>query len=172
MQSNLKRANFKRAILKVLLGLFLVSAFALGGYRLQAAHPETTDHLMILPREMKWADAPPSLPPGAKVALMEGDPTQKGPFTMRLQLPANYRIPAHHHPTDEHVTVISGSLYMGLGDRLDTTKGRALTPGSFALMKTGIRHFAYTRKPAVIQLHGVGPWGIVYVDPKEDPRNR
>ncbi|MBW3623734.1 MAG: cupin domain-containing protein [Armatimonadetes bacterium] len=127
---------------------------------------------MILPQDLRWTDAPPSLPPGAKIALMEGDPTREGAFTMRIRLPANYRIPAHHHPADEHVTVISGSFYMGLGDRLDTTRGRALSPGSFAMMKAGTRHFAFTRKPAVIQLHGIGPWGIVYVDPKDDPRKR
>ena len=153
------------------LGL-LLSLATLGGYRLEAAHEETPDHLMILPRDLKWVNAPPSLPPGAKAALMEGNPAQSGPFTMRIKLPANYRIPAHHHPADEHVTVTSGSFYMGLGERLDTAKGKPLTAGSFALMKAGTRHFAYTRRPAVIQLHGMGPWGIIYVNPAEDPRNR
>jgi quercetin dioxygenase-like cupin family protein len=91
---------------------------------------------------------------------------------MRLKLPANYRIPAHWHPADEHVTVLSGTFHMGMGDKLDTAKGKALGVGSFALMPAKARHFAYTNEETIIQLHGMGPWGINYVNPADDPRKK
>ena len=91
---------------------------------------------------------------------------------MRLQLPANYRIPAHWHPADEHVTVMSGTLTMGMGDKLDETKGTPLTAGSFALMPSKMNHFAFAKAATVIQLHGMGPWGITYVNAADDPRKK
>lgn len=129
-------------------------------------------HVMATPGDLKWADAPPSLPPGAKAAILEGDPAKPGLFTMRLQLPANYRIPAHWHPADEHVTVMSGTLTMGMGDKLDETKGTPLAAGSFALMPSKTNHFAFAKAATVIQLHGMGPWGITYVNAADDPRKK
>jgi len=129
-------------------------------------------HVMVAPADLKWSDGPEGLPAGAKVALLEGDPAKKGLFTVRIQMPANYRIPAHWHPADEHVTVISGDLRMGLGEKLDTAQSTALPPGGFALMPTGVRHFAWTAKETLIQLHGMGPWGITYVNPADDPRKK
>jgi mannose-6-phosphate isomerase-like protein (cupin superfamily) len=128
-------------------------------------------HVMITPDECVWKDGPPSLPPGAKVAALEGDMAAAGPFTVRAILPAGYRIPAHFHPADEHVTVLSGSLHMGLGDKLDTSKGRVLPRGGFAVMPAGVHHFAWTDEKTELQIHGVGPWGITYIDPATDPRN-
>jgi quercetin dioxygenase-like cupin family protein len=91
---------------------------------------------------------------------------------MRLKLPANYRIPAHWHPADEHVTVISGTFNMGTGDVLDTTTGKTLPAGSFALMPAQMHHFAWTSEETVLQLHGVGPWQIHYINPADDPRTQ
>lgn len=130
------------------------------------------DHIMLTPKELQWQPGPDSLPPGAQIAVLEGNPTSSGPFTFRLRVPAGYQIPAHYHPQIEHVTVISGSFYMGTGDRLDTSRGKALTPGSFAVMQIGTRHYAWTDQEAIVQIHGIGPWGITYVDPTTDPRNR
>jgi quercetin dioxygenase-like cupin family protein len=129
-------------------------------------------HVMVSPGDLQWADAPPSLPAGAKLAVIEGDPSKAGLFTMRLKAPANYRIPAHWHPADEHVTVISGTFYMGMGDKLDVAEGKGLGAGSFAVMPAKTQHFAYTNEEAVIQLHGVGPWGIHYVNAADDPRKK
>lgn len=134
-----------------------------------AADPGT--HMMMVPGELKWADLP-SLPPGAKIAVVEGPLNEAAPFTFRVKLPANYMIPAHWHPAIEHVTVISGTLNMGMGDKLDKAKTRALTPGGFAVMQPKTEHFVWTRKETVIQVHGVGPWGITYVDPADDPRKK
>jgi quercetin dioxygenase-like cupin family protein len=129
------------------------------------------DHQMVVPSEMKWGDVP-SLPPGAKVAVLEGPLNETKPFTMRLKLPANYRIPAHYHSAIEHVTVISGTFNMGTGDRLDVAKTRPLAAGSLAIMQPGTRHFAWTKEATEIQVHGVGPWTITYVEPADDPRRK
>ena len=129
-------------------------------------------HSMVLPADLEWADVP-SLPPGAKIAVMEGPMGEAGSFTARIRLPANYRVPAHWHPAVERVSVLSGTLYMGLGEALDTAKAMAVPAGGFAVMQSRTPHFAYTTsEPVEFQLHGVGPWGITYVNPADDPRTR
>lgn len=129
-------------------------------------------HTMVSPAELKWVDIP-SLPPGAKIAVMEGPMNEAVPFTARLRFPANYRIPAHWHPAIEHVSVLSGTFYMGVGEVLDVAKGMALPAGGFAVMQIKQPHFAYTtNQPVEIQLHGMGPWGITYINPADDPRKK
>ncbi len=130
-----------------------------------------SDHMMATPDELKWVDIP-SLPPGAKLAVIEGPINQAGPVTFRLRLPANYQIPAHWHPAIEHVTVISGTFNMGTGDKLDQTKSRALTAGSVAIMQPKTNHFAWTKDETIVQVHGMGPWGVTYVNPADDPRKQ
>jgi quercetin dioxygenase-like cupin family protein len=134
------------------------------------SHGHAAGHVMFAPAEARWADGPPSLPKGAKFQTLEGDPQKEGLFTMRLWLPSGYRVPAHWHPADEHVTVISGTFHMGMGDKLDTSAGKTLPAGSFVVMPAGSRHFAYVNEETVVQLHGMGPWGINYVNPADDPR--
>ena len=129
-------------------------------------------HVMLTPAEMKWGDAPSSLPPGAKAAVIEGDPAKAGPFTLRIQVPANYRIPPHWHPAVEHVTVLSGAFHVGMGDKIEETKAKTLTQGSFMAMPAKTNHFAFTKVATEIQLHGTGPWGITYVNPADDPRKK
>jgi quercetin dioxygenase-like cupin family protein len=128
------------------------------------------DHIFITESEVVWKDAPPVLPAGAKIAVLEGDPAKPGPFTLRLQFPAGYRVPPHWHPADEHVTVISGSVAIGMGETFDEAALKELGVGGFAMMRTGTRHFARSKDGAVIQLHGIGPWGLTYVNPADDPR--
>lgn len=130
------------------------------------------EHRYFTPTDIKWSDAPPSLPKGAKVDVLEGDLASPGPFTMRVMLPAGYKVPPHFHPGIEHVTVLSGSFFMALGDRWDESKGHEMTAGSFGYMAAGARHYAWTKKPTVLQIHGMGPWGITYVNPTDDPRNQ
>lgn len=130
------------------------------------------EHVLVNSKELKWVDGPPTLPAGAKMAVIEGDP--KAPnalFTARFKLPANYKIMPHSHPADEHVTVISGTFNMGMGETFDAKKATALSAGGFAVMPKDHKHFAFTKGEVVIQLHGVGPWGITYVNPADDPRN-
>lgn len=118
-----------------------------------------------------WQDGPGSLPPGAKLAVLEGDPAKDGPFTMRAVLPDGYRIPPHWHPKVEHVTVISGTFRLGMGEKFDESAMQDLPTGAFAHWPAGMRHFAAARGETVLQIHGVGPWGINYVNPADDPRS-
>ncbi|MNK90190.1 hypothetical protein D3C87_1102340 [compost metagenome] len=130
-----------------------------------------SDHVMKTPKEITWADGPPSLPAGVKAAILYGDPAAAGPFGMRLKFPAKYKVGPHTHPQDENVTVISGTLMMATGS---DTKAKMMTlpAGSFASMKTGTQHFVRTDKETIVQLNGMGPWGITYVNPDDDPRHK
>jgi hypothetical protein len=145
--------------------------FALGVLNAGMAGADPAAHVMVTPGDLKWADVP-SLPPGAKVAVIEGPMSEAVPFTVRLRLPADYKIPAHWHPAIEHVTVISGQFNMGVGDKLDTSKTHTLPPGAVAIMQPKTNHFAWTKEETVVQLHGVGPWGVTYVNPADDPRKK
>ncbi|MES2571116.1 MAG: cupin domain-containing protein [Verrucomicrobiota bacterium] len=124
-----------------------------------------------LPTEPNWKEGPAALPAGAKVALLEGDPAREGPFTLRLLFPDGYRIPPHTHPKVEHVTVISGIFHLGMGEKFDQSSGHSMPAGSFGFWPAGMKHFAWTTGETIIQLHGVGPWAIHYLNPADDPRN-
>ena len=136
-----------------------------------ASWAESAHHMMATPDELKWADVP-SVPAGAKVAVIEGPLNEAGPITFRLKFPADYKLPAHWHPGIEHVTVISGTFHMGAGDKLDASKTKPLSAGSVAIMQPKTHHFAYTKEETIVQVHGVGPWAITYVNPADDPRKK
>jgi hypothetical protein len=136
-----------------------------------ASWAESTHHIMVTPDELKWADAP-SLPPGAKVTVIEGPLNEAVPITFRVKFPADYKLPAHWHPGIEHVTVISGTFNMGPGDKLDPSKTNPLSAGSVAIMQPKTNHFAWTKEETIVQVHGVGPWAINYVNPTDDPRKK
>jgi quercetin dioxygenase-like cupin family protein len=131
------------------------------------------DHVLATPKEAHWGPAPPMVPPGARIAVLAGDPTQAVPYTVRLKFPPNYAIPAHSHPTDENVVVTSGALTFGMGDKLKKGAGnKTLGAGGFALMPANRNHFAYTAAAgATIVLYGMGPVEFKYVNPADDPRN-
>ncbi|HEX8069133.1 MAG TPA: cupin domain-containing protein [Pyrinomonadaceae bacterium] len=129
-------------------------------------------HVMVTPEQVRWGPAPPSLPPGAELAVLDGDPSKAGvPFTIRGRFPDGYKVPPHWHPTDEHVVVLEGALLMGLGEKLDEAVAHELVAGSYARMPKGVRHFAVAKGPTVIQVSGIGPFAINYVNPADDPRN-
>ncbi|MDP3767894.1 MAG: cupin domain-containing protein [Dehalococcoidia bacterium] len=138
-----------------------------------SALAQAPGHIMMKAGEVKWADAPPSFPPGgAKLAVLEGDLSKPGPFTMRIKLPANYKVPPHFHPAIEHVTVLSGTFYLGMGEKFDEKKGAGFPVGGFVVMPEKTPHFAWTKGDVTIQVHGVGPWGLTYVNPDDDPRKK
>ena len=120
----------------------------------------------------QWGPAPPMLPAGAQIAVLAGDPSKPAPFTVRLKFPANYAIPAHSHPTDENIVVVSGAFYLGMGTKLDKAAGSALAPGGFTMLPAGMNHFAYTKAETTIVLFGIGPVDLKYVNPQDDPRNK
>lgn len=127
-------------------------------------------HLVVTPDQVKWGPAPPSLPPGAQMAVLEGDPSKAGRFTIRAKFPDGYRVPPHWHPTDERIVVLEGTFGMGLGERFDTAAGRELPVGSYAVTPKGVRHFVWAKGETVIQVSGTGPFEINYVNPADDPR--
>src|SRR6185436_9231303 len=122
--------------------------------------------------QAKWGPAPPMVPKGSDLAVLSGDPTKAAPYAVRLRFPANYDIPAHSHPTDENVVVTSGGLYLGMGDKLDRTKGTAFTSGGFAIAPANMNHYAYTKAVTTIVLYDQGPVEFKYVNPTDDPRNK
>jgi len=151
------------------LGLALSASAASGQGNSSAAEQHA---IIALPSKIAWAAAPPILPGGAELAVVEGDPTKAGPFTMRLRMKDGYRIPPHVHPVTEHVTVISGTFRVGMGDKFDPAALGDLPTGTFAALAPGVRHFAQAKGETVIQLHGVGPWSLTYVNAADDPRSK
>lgn len=147
--------------------LVMVSPIALG----QAAAPPP-EMGFTYAAETKWKDGPGSLPPGAKFAVLEGDPGKDGPFVMRLWLPDGFRIPPHWHPKTERITVISGTFHLGMGEKFDQAKTNAMPAGTYGFWNEGMRHFAWAKGDTVLQLHGIGPWTLTYVNPADDPRKK
>ncbi|OGG45093.1 MAG: cupin [Candidatus Handelsmanbacteria bacterium RIFCSPLOWO2_12_FULL_64_10] len=142
-------------------------ALSLGTF--MSAPAWAAEYNAVMAPDIKWADAP-SIGPGAKTAVIDGDPKSSGPFVMRLKVPPKTKIKVHTHPADENVTILSGTLYFAAGDKFDTKTAKPFGPGSYFSIEKGKPMFAYTRnKEAVLQLHGNGPWGVTYLDPADAP---
>jgi quercetin dioxygenase-like cupin family protein len=140
---------------------------------LSAAKGEHNDGIAIYSvAATRWHDGPPSLPKGAKIAVLEGDPSKDGPFVFRVKLPDGYRIPPHTHSKPERITVISGTFNIGMGDKVDESKDRAMPAGTYGQWPAGMKHHVWTKGETVLQFHGIGPWTITYVNPDDDPRNK
>lgn len=120
--------------------------------------------------EIQWGPAPAALPKGAEVAVLQGNPFGKGPYTLRLKMPDGYMVPPHFHPTDEMVTVISGTLLLGHGDTVDESGAAVLDAGGFVTAPKNMHHYAIARGATIVQIHGMGPFAITYVHPADDPR--
>ena len=127
------------------------------------------DHKIVQPNDIQWGDAPPVLPAGAKMAVLAGDPGKAGAFIVRLKAPDKYRIAPHWHPTAEHVTVISGKFMLGMGDKWDDKAMTELGSGAFASMNAKARHYATTKGETVLEVAGMGPFVLNYVDPNDNP---
>jgi quercetin dioxygenase-like cupin family protein len=151
-----------------------LQALALGSIALAGlsgpAVAQTMDHTILTAQEIKWSPGPASIPKGAEAAVLFGDPSKDGPFAMRLRFPKGYAIPPHTHPRPEIVTVISGTFKLGTGEKADRSKARDLPAGSFFAFAPGMAHFAFVDEDTVVQLNSVGPWGLNYVNPQDDPR--
>jgi hypothetical protein len=158
----------------------LLSAFAVGQASTPSAKPSTkksetaaksapAKKLVWNPDELQWGPAPPSLPAGAQVAVLEGDPSKPGPFTIRLKVPDGYKIQPHWHPTTERVTIISGTFNVGMGPKWDESKPTVLSTGGYATMPARMKHFAWASGETVVQVNGTGPFVINYVNPADNP---
>jgi quercetin dioxygenase-like cupin family protein len=144
---------------------------ALAPAAIAQAEKEMAEPSIYSPGDVVWKDGPAALPLGAKMTLLAGDPAKEGFYVMRLLLPEGYKVPPHTHPQNENVTVISGALHVGMGEKFDQNAGRTLPAGAFSTMPAGMKHFAWTSGETVIQLDGIGPLGINYLNPADDPRN-
>lgn len=150
---------------------FIVALALLVGLAVPAvAEDDPAGHLMVTPDQLEWTPVG-SMPAGARATVLEGDPSTQEDFTMRIEFPPNYTIPLHTHSAVERVTVLTGTLYFGIGETFDREKAEALPPGTLAVMDPGVPMYGYTGdESVVIQLNSRGPWGIEYVNPEEDPR--
>jgi hypothetical protein len=125
------------------------------------------------PDQVKWGPVPAFIPPGAQLAVLEGDPmAASGDYTIRLKMPDGYKIPPHSHPKRENVTVISGTLKVGMGDSFDPTKMMTFPAGSFAYLDPSMHHYALASGDTVVQIHGMSPVEFVYVNPSDDPSKK
>jgi quercetin dioxygenase-like cupin family protein len=162
------------ANMKTIASVITAGAILCGG-SLASVQAQDRTHVIQAVTEAHWGPAPPMLPAGAQIAVLAGDPTSKGSYAVRLKFPANYAIPAHSHPTDENVVVVSGALSFGMGEKLarNAAANKTLAAGGFALMPANMNHFAYTGgAETTIVLYGVGPVEFKYVNPGDDPRHK
>ncbi|MEX2551561.1 MAG: cupin domain-containing protein [Actinomycetota bacterium] len=132
-----------------------------------AAH--ATD--VFTPSTIQWSAGPASLPPGPKMAILEGDPAKPGLFLFRLRFPDGFQVQPHWHPTTEHVTVLSGVFKLGHGDTFDESAMEAIPAGSYVVMPPNTNHFVQISGETVVQYHSIGPWAVNYVKAADDPRN-
>ena len=121
---------------------------------------------------MKWGPAPAVFPAGARMAVLQGDPGKSGPFTVRLEFPKGYKIPPHTHPTDENVTVIAGTMKLGMGDMMDAAKMMTLKQGGFITAGANMSHYAMAKTRSIVQVHAMGPFALTYVNAKDDPTKK
>jgi quercetin dioxygenase-like cupin family protein len=128
-------------------------------------------HAAVQTDALKWV-APAAYAKGAQFAVVKGDPTKEGFYVVRLKVPAGFKIAPHTHPNDENVTVLSGTFHIGTGDKFDQKLGATLKAGGYSYVAKGMQHYAYFPEETVIQLHGIGPQGITYVNPADDPRKQ
>jgi quercetin dioxygenase-like cupin family protein len=155
--------------------IVLVAAFTFGAVLMaqdssMAGRGAMSSHVAIQPDQIKWGPAPPGLPPGAMMAVLDGDPGKDGLYVLRAKFPAGYRIPAHWHTNAEHITVLSGNFYAGAGDKLDKAQATKLGAGGYLGLPGKMHHFAYCEEETVVQIHGMGPFDITYINPADDPR--
>jgi quercetin dioxygenase-like cupin family protein len=134
----------------------------------QAQHGD--QHIMLDPSELVWNDLP-SLP-GVKISVVEGPLNQPVPIMFRLKFPPNFKVAPHWHPGIEHITIISGTLHMGLGSVFDASKTRALKAGAISIMQPGTHHYVWTDEETIAQVHSIGPWSVNYVNPADDPAKK
>jgi quercetin dioxygenase-like cupin family protein len=121
---------------------------------------------------LEWGPAPASLPPGARMAIVSGNPGKPGPFTIRLSLPSGFEVPPHFHPVDEHQTLISGRIGHGMGDTVDLESVKWLRPGQSITLPANAHHYVRTRGRTLVEVSAVGPFVVTYVRPRDDPRRR
>jgi hypothetical protein len=151
----------------------VLTTVALGAAGFTRPADAQSTHVLVPADKVQWGPAPPALPPGAQIAVLEGNPGEKGDVTLRLKFPANYTIPAHWHSMTERLTVLTGALHVGMGDKLDRQASQTLEPGGYVSLPAKMHHFAWTgAAPTVVQITLQGPFDIVYINAADDPQKQ
>ena len=156
----------------ILLDIAAMTAIGLAALPGSAVAQGTGEHKLISPQDINWGPAPSSLPPGAQAAVLYGDPGKEGLFAFRLKVPKGYHIAPHTHPKPEIVTVLSGTARLGMGATADHDKAQLVPAGGFFALSPGSAHYFFADEDTDLQLNSIGPWGINYVNPKDDPRQK
>lgn len=130
------------------------------------------DFVILSPSDIQWQNGPDSLPAGAQYIVLATSPKSKRPSTLRIKLPANYQIPPYYQTIPVRLTVLSGTLNMGMGNKFDTNNGTALVANSFVSIPARKPHFEWTTEETIIQVSANGPINTVYVNPSDDPRKQ
>ena len=120
---------------------------------------------------LAWGPAPAVFPAGAKMAVLQGDPSKPEWFTVRLDLPNGYRVQPHFHPTDELLTIISGTFLLGMGDTLDAARATVMPTGGFGTVAANMHHYAIARGRTVVQVQAMGPFVLTYVSSQDQGRS-
>ena len=137
------------------------------------AHPAAFEKNAFTPDEIPYGPPPAFVAPGAQLAVLEGNPgASSGDYTIRLKMPAGYRIAPHWHPQRENVTVISGTFKVGMGDQFEESKMGTYPAGSFAYLDPDMHHYAMATGEVVVQVHGTAPLQFNYVNPNDDPSHK
>ena len=165
-----------RSVAALATALLLAAAPALAQeYEKKADEAATTTaetHLIVEPGEIDWLPAPAVLPAGAMMAVLAGDLAKEGPFIFRVRIPDGHQVAPHFHPGLENVTVISGTFGIGMGETFDASALRDLAPGALVVIPAESPHFVLAKGETEIQVHGIGPWALTYVNPADDPRTK
>ena len=132
----------------------------------------TSAPVIVTPDNVKWGDPPPFVEAGSQFAVLSGNPNAAGPFVFRFKMPDGYKIMPHWHPTQENVTVLSGELHVGMGDKFEEGGMNALPAGAFAAIPARHHHYAMAKGETVIQVHATGPFKLIYVNPADDPSKK
>ncbi len=166
------RSSRNISVLELIAPILLV--LCLSGPALLAQHPpghgSQAAHQIVQADTVSWGPGPPALPPGAQAAILHGDPSKPGLFVLRLKLPDGYKVPPHWHPSDEHITVFQGTFLVGMGDGFDAGALKPINTGGYAFMPSKTNHFAQAKGETILQVHGMGPFMVTFVNPADDPR--
>ena len=150
-------------------GMLLIMQSGVGGVATVSAAEKNA----FTPDTIPWGPAPPFIAAGAQLAVLEGNPmASSGDYTIRLKMPAGYKIAPHWHPKRENVTVITGTFKVGMGDQFDESKMMAFPAGSFAYLDPSMHHYAMAVDEVVVQIHGQSPVQFNYINPDDDPSRK
>jgi len=141
------------------------------GMLVAAAAAQSTRH-DVAPVKPEWSPVGPNLLPGAEIAVLQGDLSKPELFTFRLRMPKGYVVAPHTHGTELHVTVISGEFSAGMGDTVDLARAPIMRSGDFVTVPANHHHFDAARSAAVIQIYGMGPFSLTYINPNDDPQRK